>query len=107
MPNNTDRRQAIPNLERKLVKVQIRIEKVAFVLAPRFKLKLLPPRLVEEVLLARSRGGGYAVFAAYILTVTFRALLVYHRFALLLFFRVWCCLGVALSADFQHVYRGK
>jgi hypothetical protein len=99
VPNNTDRRQPIPNLERKLIEVQIRIEKIAFVLTPGFKLKLLPPRLVEEVLLARSRGRGYAVFAAHVLPVALGALLVHDCFAFLLFFRIWWGLGVALAAD--------
>jgi hypothetical protein len=55
--DDTHSRQAIPNLERKLIEVEIRIEKVALVLAPSFECKVFPVLFGEEVLLSRGAGG--------------------------------------------------
>jgi len=52
MPNYRNGRQPVPDLERKLVEVDVRIEEVALVLASGLERKLVPLRLDEEVLLS-------------------------------------------------------
>jgi hypothetical protein len=76
MADNTYRRQPIPNLQRKLIKVQVWIKKIALVLPALFKLELLPVGLVEEVLLPLGSYGGYAERFANRDAVAFGALFV-------------------------------
>ncbi len=61
MPNHAYDRQSIPNLERKLVEVKIRVEKVALVFAACFEDKVLPVLLRKEELLSRAGLVGYAL----------------------------------------------
>ena len=87
MPDDRNSRHSVSNLERELVKVHIRIEKIALVFAPLFKRKLSPLRLVQEVLLSLTRGGRDTQLFPHVLAIAFCALLVYDHLA---FFRLGC-----------------
>jgi len=62
MPNHTYSRQSIPDLERKLIEIEIRVEEIALIFPPSLKHKVLSVLLREEELLSRAGSVGY-VFA--------------------------------------------
>jgi hypothetical protein len=85
VPDNRNSRHSIPNLQRKLVEVDIGIEEVTLVFAPLFKRKVLPFRLIQEVLLSLSGSSWNAQLLPHILSIAFCSLLVNDN---LTFFRL-------------------
>lgn len=105
MSDDRYRRQPIPNLERKLVKIDVGIEKIALVLAPRLEREILALRLGQEVLHALRARSGDALLRADLLAVAVGAFLVDDGFARGGLPRVGGLRG--LGADAQDVYGGE
>jgi hypothetical protein len=82
MPEDGDVGQSVPNLQRKLVEVEIRVEEIALVLATRFKGKVFPLLLVEEVFLPCCRFVWYTLLFPNLRPRAIRAFGVDDRFAL-------------------------
>lgn len=102
MPDDADIRQSIPDLERELVEVQIRVEEIALVLPPLLEREVLAVRLGEEELLPRGGRRRHALFLAHLLAAARCALGVHHRLA---FFHLFCAgfPRLGLLANAQHV----
>lgn len=105
MSDDRYRRQPIPNLERKLVKIDVGIEKIALVLAPRLEREILALRLGQEVLHALRARSGDALLRADLLAVAVGAFLVDDGLACGGLPRVGGLRG--LGADAQDVYGGE
>ena len=91
----------VANLERKLVEVEIWVEKVALVLPSSFERKVFPALLVEKVLLSRSRLVRHSQVFSDLNSVPIRTFSVDDSLTLYLaFYRL---LRIALATDSQHV----
>lgn len=119
VPDDADIGQAIPDLQRELVEVQIRVEEIALVLPPGLEDKVLAVRLGEEVLLSLRRAGRNVVLLPDVLAAALCTLRVHDRLAFfprghVLVPRVCgpCVCGrgrgvFLLLADAQHVDAGQ
>lgn len=89
VPDNRNSRQSIPNLQRKLVEVDIGVEEVALVFAPLFKREVLPLRLIQEMLLSLGCGSWNAQLLPHILSIAFCSLLVNDNLAFFRLSGIW------------------